>query len=202
MTAPFGSRTGAETRATPVSRSATDCAQPRRRTSASVRSVNVASAQHRALDGRVGPRRQHLGAGSGAHRQPGAERDGVAQPGQSAPPPRCRSGTARRAGRPARSRRCGPAAAAGHRPTRSPAGRARRPRAPPAAGRGASGPARRGRAVRAPRGRPPAGAPSPGAAPWPRRGRPARSAPSAPPGSTCTALSSTPMPLDFPMQRY
>ncbi len=43
ITAPRPSRTGAETLATPGSRSAALCAQPRLRTSASVRSVNLAA---------------------------------------------------------------------------------------------------------------------------------------------------------------
>src|SRR5262249_37778548 len=42
MTTPRLSRTGADTLATPGSRSATLCAQPRRRTSANARSVNLA----------------------------------------------------------------------------------------------------------------------------------------------------------------
>jgi hypothetical protein len=42
ITVPRPSRTGAETLATPGSRSATLCAQPRLRTSASVRSLNFA----------------------------------------------------------------------------------------------------------------------------------------------------------------
>ena len=46
-TSPAGERTGADTEATPASRCATDCAQPRRRTSASPRSVNSASATRR-----------------------------------------------------------------------------------------------------------------------------------------------------------
>ena len=41
ITRPVRSRIGAETLATPASRSATLCAQPRRRTSASVRPVNL-----------------------------------------------------------------------------------------------------------------------------------------------------------------
>ena len=42
ITAPRASRTGADTLATPGSRSATLCAQPRRRTSSSVRAVKLA----------------------------------------------------------------------------------------------------------------------------------------------------------------
>src|SRR4029077_8371322 len=43
ITAPRPSRTGAETLATPASRSAALCAQPRLRTSARARSVNIAA---------------------------------------------------------------------------------------------------------------------------------------------------------------
>ena len=74
-------KTGADTEATPASRWPTDWAQPRRRTSASERSVNSACSQqggHRL--GRL-PGAQHLCAGARGERQPGAQRHRGAQAG-------------------------------------------------------------------------------------------------------------------------
>ena len=66
-----GERTGAETLATPASRSATLCAQPRRRTSSRTRSPNAdGSPDHAAST--FAPR-------PGVHRHPHADRHGVAQ---------------------------------------------------------------------------------------------------------------------------
>jgi len=62
-----------------IARSATLCAQPRRRTSINARSVNVAP-RSTALHRRLGPGGEHFRAGSCGHRQPGADRNGVAQP--------------------------------------------------------------------------------------------------------------------------
>ena len=57
ITSPAGERTGAETDATPASRSATDCAQPRRRTSVQGPLGEAGLGQHRPLIGRHPPRR-------------------------------------------------------------------------------------------------------------------------------------------------
>ena len=79
-TAPVASRTGADSEATPGSRSATLCAQPRRRTSSSVRAVKLADGQQRRhLLGR-GEGEQRVRGRAGGHGQPGADRHGVAQP--------------------------------------------------------------------------------------------------------------------------
>ena len=69
-TVPAASRTGADTLATPASRSATLCAHPRRRTSSERALGERRLGQQRALHGGVGPRGEHLGARSGRHRQP------------------------------------------------------------------------------------------------------------------------------------
>ena len=75
------SRTGAETLATPGSRSAALCAHPRLRTSARVRSVNSRPAAPPA-GSRVRIREQHFGAGSGRHRQPRADGHRIAKSGR------------------------------------------------------------------------------------------------------------------------
>jgi hypothetical protein len=79
MTLPAGERTGADTDATPASRSATDWAQPRRRT------VDSATAEKEAFDSprwmRLGflPGQQHLGRRASVHGELCADRDRVAQ---------------------------------------------------------------------------------------------------------------------------
>ena len=79
MILPLGERTGADTEATPCSRSPTDCAQPRRRMpdSAVGGERGVLEAAVHAL--RVLPGQQHLGGGTGAHGQLRADRDRVAE---------------------------------------------------------------------------------------------------------------------------
>ena len=79
-TAPAPSRTGADSEATPGSRSATLCAQPRRRTSSSVRAVKLAAGSSRVTSSAGVKASRACAAEPGGHRQPGADRDGVAQP--------------------------------------------------------------------------------------------------------------------------
>ncbi len=81
MILPPGERTGAETEATPCSRSPIDWAQPRRRIPE--RAVAEKAAFWQAAVHALGvlPREQHLRRRAGAHRQLGADRDRVAQAG-------------------------------------------------------------------------------------------------------------------------
>ena len=79
-TRPDGPRTGAETDATPGSRSPTLCAHPRRRTTDSAVAVNAGALQTPVQPVGFLPRQQHLSGGSGEHGQAGTDRDGVAQP--------------------------------------------------------------------------------------------------------------------------
>ena len=76
---PPASRTGADTLATPDSRSATLCAQPRRRTSTSARSVNRASGSRERCTAGSAHAASTLAPGARGHRQPRADRHGVAQ---------------------------------------------------------------------------------------------------------------------------
>ena len=80
ITLPPAPRTGAETEATPGSRSAALAAQPRRRTPASVVAVNLRAAQAAVHPLALLPGEQHLRGRAGGHRQRGADRHGVAQP--------------------------------------------------------------------------------------------------------------------------
>ena len=110
-TRPDGPRTGADTEATPVSRSPTLCAQPRRRTPDSAVAVNLRALQAAVQPVRLLPGEQHLRGRAGVHRQrwrrPGSSRAGR---------PDARPRRRRCAGRPGggtagRSRRCGRAGA-------------------------------------------------------------------------------------------
>ena len=69
-TRPEGARTGADTEATPASRSATLWAHPRRRTALSIVAVQPIG---------LLPREEDLRTRSGEHRQRGAHRDGITQ---------------------------------------------------------------------------------------------------------------------------
>ena len=68
-------------RATPASRWPTDCAQPRRRTSAERALGESRPREHRRADASLGqPRAHHLRAGAGGQRQPAAHRHRRPQP--------------------------------------------------------------------------------------------------------------------------
>ena len=80
ITLPEGERTGADTEATPASRSPTDCAQPRLRIAGERGGGEGRVLQPLVHQLGVLPGQQHLGGGPGAHRQLRADGDGVAQP--------------------------------------------------------------------------------------------------------------------------
>ncbi len=80
MILPEGERTGADTEATPCSRSPTDWAQPRRRMPDSAVAEKAAFCRPAVHPLGVLPGEQHLGGRAGAHGQLRADRDGVAQP--------------------------------------------------------------------------------------------------------------------------
>lgn len=82
ITVPRPSRTGAETLATPGSRSAALWAHPRRRTSASVRSVNLAVGSTACWVAASAYASSALGARARGHRQLRTDGHGVAQPGR------------------------------------------------------------------------------------------------------------------------
>ena len=175
-------RTGAETEATPGSRSAALAAQPRRRTPASVVAVNLRAAQPPVHPLALLPGEQHLGGRARGHRQRRADRHGVAQPAgplggghaDRGRPPAARG----RAGRSPRSRPAAGSAPAGRRRAAGPRRPPRRARRP--GGRGRTGPARPGRAAGGARGRPrygarwgaPARSRRPAGRGWPGRSRP------------------------------
>ena len=79
-TLPPWPRTGAETEATPASRSAALAAQPRRRTPARVGRGEPGAAQPAVHPLALLPGEQHLGGRAGDHRQRAADRHGVPQP--------------------------------------------------------------------------------------------------------------------------
>ena len=81
MILPPGERTGADTEATPCSRSPTDCAQPRRRMPGQRGGGEGGVLQAALHPLGVLPGEQHLGGRAGVHGQLGADRDGVAQAG-------------------------------------------------------------------------------------------------------------------------
>ena len=78
-TLPDGARTGADTEATPGSRSPMLWAQPRRRTADEGRRREARALQTTVQPVRLLPREQDLRRGAGPHRQRGAHGDGVAQ---------------------------------------------------------------------------------------------------------------------------
>ncbi len=78
-TRPDGPRTGADTEATPGSRSPMLCAQPRRRTADSVGRGEAGALEAAVQPVGLLPGEQHLGRRSGEHRQRGADRDRVPQ---------------------------------------------------------------------------------------------------------------------------
>ena len=79
-TRPEGPRTGAETEATPNSRSLTLWAQPRRRTPDKVVAVNFAPWSPTVQTVRLLPCEQDLSGGTGEHGKAGSDGDRVAQP--------------------------------------------------------------------------------------------------------------------------
>ncbi len=164
--------------------------QPRRRTSARVRSVKVASEASTARWTEASAHAVSTLAPDPALRQPGPQRDGVPHPDVGSPHRDPDAGATRRAGRPARSRR---PVRAGRGRTSADAGSRRNLGAPAAStasrGPGHQRPWRPGLATRAPRGRPQVGA-----WPWAARSRRRSARPVGPTAltcSTCTALSST-----------
>ena len=89
---PAGPRTGADTDATPGSRSAAVAAQPRLRTWASVVAVKLGAAQPAVHPAAFFPGQQDLRGRASRHRQRRADRDGVpqaARPSAAATPIRC-----------------------------------------------------------------------------------------------------------------
>lgn len=78
ITTPRPSRTGADTLATPGSRSATLCAQPRRHTSASARALNTAFGNTAAWVA-ASVWASNAGARARGHRQPCPDRDRIAK---------------------------------------------------------------------------------------------------------------------------
>ena len=83
MTLPDGERTGADTEATPASRSPTLCAQPRRRMPDRVVGVELGALQAAVQPVRLLPGEQDLRGGAGEHGQLDADRDRVAQTGRA-----------------------------------------------------------------------------------------------------------------------
>ena len=79
MILPPGERIGAETDATPCSRSPTDCAQPRRRIPERAAAENCGVLEAAVHPLRVLPGQQDLGGRAGAHGQLRADGDRVAQ---------------------------------------------------------------------------------------------------------------------------
>ena len=79
MILPLGERTGAETEATPCSRSPTDCAQPRRRMPDSAAAENAACCSPRCIRSGSSQASSTWAAEPGAHGQLRADGDGVAQ---------------------------------------------------------------------------------------------------------------------------